>query len=31
MMEVPVSLGRHVETVVRPAQRAHSAGITVAK
>jgi predicted XRE-type DNA-binding protein len=30
LMQALVSLDQHVEIVVRPAQRAHSAGITVA-
>ncbi|AXF25296.1 XRE family transcriptional regulator [Burkholderia pyrrocinia] len=31
LMEALVSLDQHVEIVVRPARRSHSAGITVAK
>ncbi|PQP16365.1 XRE family transcriptional regulator [Burkholderia cepacia] len=31
LMEALVSLDQHVEIVVRPAPRAHSAGVTVAK
>lgn len=30
LMQALVSLGQHVEIVVRPARRAHTAGITVA-